>query len=105
MEIIALFLPNAHYGITNTTETEDVLKTPQESHVGYAVDVNLKYHDKFKSKTKYFPFCPDFKKVGDKTFIDFINSFKPKHSKSKKKLICDWSDKSKHFTHYVCLGY
>ena len=92
--------PYADYGSTNTTEIEDVLKAPDESHIAYAADVIFKNHNKVKSKTKFFPFCAYSKKVGENFFIDFMNNFKPENSKPKRNLICDWSDKSENFAHY-----
>ena len=34
---------------------EEFLKTPVDSAIGYFVEVDLKYQDILKDKTKYFP--------------------------------------------------
>ena len=38
---------------------EELLNTPDDSDIGYFVEVDLKYSDKIKEKTKNFPFCPE----------------------------------------------
>ena len=40
---------------------EEILKTPDYSDFGYFVEVNLRYPDNIKEKTKKFPFCPEKK--------------------------------------------
>ena len=41
---------------------EEILNTPDDSDIGYFVEVDLKYPDNIKERTKYFPFCPENKK-------------------------------------------
>ena len=43
-------------------ELEDILNTPDDSNVGYFIEVDLKYPDIIKEKTKNFPFAPVNKK-------------------------------------------
>ena len=38
---------------------EDILNTPDKSDVGYFVEVDIKYPDNKKEKTKFFPFAPE----------------------------------------------
>ena len=38
---------------------EEILNTPDGSDIGYFVEVDLKYPDNIKEKTKNFPFCPE----------------------------------------------
>ena len=40
---------------------EETLKTPDDNDVGYFIEVDLKYLDNIKEKTKNFPFCPEKK--------------------------------------------
>ena len=42
---------------------EEILNTPDVSEIGYFLEVHLKYPDNIKQKTKYFPFCPENKKI------------------------------------------
>ena len=39
------------------------LNTPDDSEIGYFLEVDLKYPDNIKQKTKCFPFCPENKKI------------------------------------------
>ena len=36
---------------------EDILKTPDESGIGYFIEVDLRYPDDIKEKNKGFSFC------------------------------------------------
>ena len=40
---------------------EDILNTPDYSDIGYFIEVDLKYPDNIKEKTKNFPFAPENK--------------------------------------------
>ena len=42
---------------------EEILNTPDESDTGYFLEIDLKYPDNIKEKTKHFPFCPENKKI------------------------------------------
>ena len=46
---------------------EEILNTPDDSDIGYFVEVDLKYPDNIKEETKNFPFTPENK------IIDIIN--------------------------------
>ena len=41
---------------------DKILNTPDDSEIGYFLEVDLKYPDNIKEKTKYFLFCPENKK-------------------------------------------
>ena len=49
---------------------EEILNTPDDNEIGYFLEINLKYSDDVKQKTKYFPFCPENKK---KIQINILN--------------------------------
>ena len=49
----------SHRDCDNKVKLDDILNTPDDSEIGYFVEVDLKYPDNIKEKTKYFPFCPD----------------------------------------------
>ena len=42
---------------------EDILTTPDDSDIGYFIEVDVKYTDNVKEKTKNFPFAPENKKT------------------------------------------
>ena len=42
---------------------EKFFNTPDDSDIGYFVEVDLEYPDNMKEKTKNFPFCPENKKI------------------------------------------
>ena len=42
---------------------EGILKNPDDSDVGYFIEIDLKYPDNIKVKTKSFPFAPEIKKL------------------------------------------
>ena len=64
---------------------EETLKTPDDSDIGYFIEVDLIYPDNIKKKTKKFPFCPENKKIIADEYKDFMNKIKPKtYTKVKK---------------------
>ena len=79
---------------------EEILNTPDDNEIGYFLEVVLKYPDNIKEKTKHFPFCPENKKANPNKNNDYMNKIKPKNYTKSKKLICDWTDKKKHLSHY-----
>ena len=58
---------------------------------GYFIEVDLKYPDNIKEKTKYFPFCPENKFSHQDKFTNYMNEMKPDTYTQCKKLICDWT--------------
>ena len=84
---------------------EEILNTPDDSQIGYFLEVDLKYPDNIKQKTKYFPFCPENKKINPDKYNEYMNSIKPENYTKPKKLICDWTDKKKYLIHYRMLKF
>ena len=84
---------------------EEILNTPDDSDIGYFLEVDLKYPDNIKEKTKNFPFCPENKKTIPDKYNDYMNKMKPKNYTKSKKLICDGSDKKKYLIHYRMLKF
>ena len=85
--------------------SEQILNTPDDNEIGYFIEVDLKYPDNIKKKTKNFPFCPENRKINTKKYNDYMNNMKPKNYTKSKKLICDWSDKKKYRIHYRMLKF
>ena len=52
-------------------ELEEISNTPDDSDVGYFIEVVLKYPDNIKQKTKNFPFCPEKKIIHKDESNDF----------------------------------
>ena len=84
---------------------EKILHTPDDNEIGYFLEVDLKYLDNIKEKTKHFPFCPENKKIDPDKDNDYTNKIKPKTYTKSKKLICDWTDKKKYLIHYRVLKF
>ena len=79
---------------------DEILNTPDDNEIGYFLEVDLKYPDKIKAKTKNFPFCPETKKINPDNYNDYMNKIKPKKYTKSKKLICDWTVKKKYLILY-----
>ena len=86
-------------------ELEDILNTPDDSDIGYFVEVNLTYPDNIKEKTKNFPFAPVNKKSNLDDFNDYMKTIKPDTYTQTIKLMCDWSDKKNYLIHYRMLKF
>ena len=84
---------------------EEIINTPDDSEIGYFLEVDLKYPDNLKQKTKYFPFCPENKKINPNKYNEYMNTIKPENYTKSKKLICDWTDKKKYLIHYRMLKF
>ena len=74
-----------------------------DSDNGYFVQVDLKYPDNIKEKTKNFPFARENKVIPTDKYNDFLNKVKPKFYTKAKKLICDWSDNKKYLIRHRTL--
>ena len=84
---------------------DEILNTPDDNEIGYFLEVDLKYPNNIKEKTKNFPFCPENKTICSDKYNDYMNNIKPKNYTKSKKLICDWTDKNKYLIHYRMLKF
>ena len=82
-----------------------ILNTPDDSEIGYFLEVDLKYPDNIKQKTKYFPICPENKKIDPNKYNEYMNTIKPENYTKSKKLMCDWTDKKNYLIHYRMLKF
>ena len=98
-------LPYDEIKLDNNVNLEDILNTRDDSDIGYFVEVDLKYPDNIKQKTKNFPFAPENKKNNPDSFNDYMKEIKPDNYTSTKKMICDWSDKKNYLVHYRMLKF
>ena len=98
-------LPYDEIKFDQNVNLEDILNTPDDSDIGYFIEVDLTYPDNIKEKTKNFPFAPENKKINPDTFNDYMKEIKPDNYTSTEKLICDWSDKKNYLVHYRMLKF
>ena len=57
---------------------EEISNTPDDSDIGYFVEVDLRYPNITKEETKNFPFCPENKVIPKDKFNDYKKKIKPK---------------------------
>ena len=63
---------------------DEISNTPDGAVIGYFLEVDLKYPDNKKEKTKNFPFRPMNKKINPDKSKDYMKEIKPKkYTKSK----------------------
>ena len=75
---------------------EDISDTPVDNDVGYFIEVDLKYPDNMKGKTRTFPFAPGSKTIHKDEYKDYMKKIQPKSYTKSKKVICDWTDRKKY---------
>ena len=98
-------LPDDEIKFDNDVNLEDILNTPDDNNIGLFIEVDLKYTDNIKEKTKNFPFAPMNRKVNPDTFDDYMKEIKRDNYTSTKKLICDFTDKKNCLIHYRMLKF
>ena len=84
---------------------EDKLNTPDVSDIGYFNELDLRYPDNTKDKTKKFPFCLENKIIRTNEYNNYMKKIKPKNYTKTKNLICDWTDKKKVLIDYTVLKF
>ena len=62
-------LPYDEIKFDKNVKLEDILNTPDDSDIGYFIEVDLNYSDNMKEKTKQFPFAPGIKKLIPKVLV------------------------------------
>ena len=96
-------LPYDENKFDNDVKLENILNTPDDSDIGYFIEVDLKYLDNIKEKT--FPFAPENKIINKEKYNDYMKKIQPENYTRSKKLICDWSDKKNYLVHYRMLKF
>ena len=81
-------------------ELEEILNNPDENNNGYSVEVDIKYPDEIKEKTKNFPFCPENKFIPNDVFSKNVKGMKLDKYIQNKKWVCDWTDQKNYLIHY-----
>ena len=98
-------LPYDKIKFDDDIKLDDILNTPDDSDIGYFIEVDLKYTVNIKEKTKNFPFAPVNKKTDPDNYNDYMKEIKPDTYIQSSKLICDWSDKKNCLIHYRMLKF
>ena len=70
-------LPYDEIKFDKNVKLEDILNTPDDSDIGYFIEVDLIYPDNIKEKTKNFPFAPVDKKINPDNFNEYVEEMKP----------------------------
>ena len=84
---------------------EENIKVPDDSDIGFFIEVDLKHPDKIKEKTKNFPFAPENKIIDEDKYNAYMKKIKPDNCTKSKKLMCDWTDKKKYLILYRMLKF
>ena len=84
---------------------EEILNTPDDSEIGYFLEVDLKNSDILKENTKNFAIAPVNIKSNLDHFSDYMKTIKPDTYTQTKKLICDLSDKKNYLFRYRMLKF
>ena len=90
---------------TENVRLEEILNTPDDSDIGYFLEIDLEYPHNIRQKTRYFPFASENKSISKDDFSPYMKSIMPKNYVSHKKLICDWTDKRNYLFHYRMLKF
>ena len=98
-------LPYDEIKIDRNVKLEDILNTPDDSDVGFFIEIDLNYPDNVRGKTKNFPFAPVLKKIICDDFSDYMKVIIPDAYTQNENLICDWSDKKNSLIHYSMLKF
>ena len=80
-------LPDDEFKFDRNVKSEDILNTPDDSNIGYFVEVDIKYPDDINEKTKNFPFCHENKKINPDDFTPYMNENKSNTHIQYKKII------------------
>ena len=99
------YLPYDEIKFDNNIKLEDILNTPDDSDIGYFLEVDLTYPNNIKEKTKNFPFAPVNKKINPDDFNDYMKEIRLDNYIQSSKLICDWSDKKNYLIHFRMLKF
>ena len=98
-------LPYEEIKFDRNVKLEETLNTPDDSDIGYFVEVDLSYPNKIKGKTKKSPFAPGNKKINPDYFSEYMKTIKIDTYTQTKKLLCDWFDKKNYLILYRMLKF
>ena len=96
-------MPFDEVEIGKNIKLRDILNTPDDSDIGFFIEVDPKYPDEIKEKTINFPFCSYISPKN--RFCNYMSDIKPDNHIQHKKLTCDWTDRKKYLIHYRMLKF
>ena len=99
------YLPYDEIQFARNVKLEVILNTPDDSDIGYFLEVDLKYPDNIKEKTKIIAFASVNKKINSDGFSEYMKENIPDNYTQIKKMICEWSDKKNSLIHYRMLKF
>ena len=70
-----------------------ILGTLDDSDTGNFIEVDLRYPDNTKEKTKNLLFAPENEIIPKDMYNDHMKKIQPKNYTKSEKLLCDWTDK------------
>ena len=68
------YFPYDEIKFVGDVNLEDIINTSDDNEVGYFVEVDLKYPDGIKEKTKNFPFCAENKFSPQDKFTEYMKN-------------------------------
>ena len=98
-------LPYDKIKFDRKVKLEAILNAPDDSDIGYFIEVDSKYPDKIKEKTKNSHLRLKIKKNNSYTFIDYMKKIKPDIYTQTRKLLCDGCDKKNNLIQYRMLKF
>ena len=98
-------LPYDEIRFHRNVKLKDILNTPDDSDIGFFLEVDLIYPHNVKEKTKNFPFALVNRKFNLDDFTDYMKEIIPDAYTQTRKLICDWSDRKNYLVHYRMLNF
>ena len=66
------YLPYKEFIFDKIVKLEVISNTPDDSDIGYFIEVDLKYPDNTKHSTKMFPSAPENKKIITDNFSEYM---------------------------------
>ena len=72
---------------------ENILNIPADSVIDYFIEVDVRYLDIIKQKTKNFPIAPENKIIHKDKNNEYMKKLEPKNFTKAKKLLRNWNDK------------
>ena len=84
---------------------EEILNTQDDGGIGYFAEVDLRYPDNIKEKTKNFPFCPEKKTIHKGKYNEYVKEIKPNNYIKSKNLYVIGLIRKKYLVQYRMLKF
>jgi hypothetical protein len=91
---------------TKELTKEEILAIPDDSGIGFFLEVDLDYPENIKFKSKNFPYCPESQFIEEEDLSLYpVNLLKGKKIPKVNKLILSQTDKNNYIVHYRMLKF